>query len=149
MANAERKEKATHKRREDARKKGQFARGAELPAALSFLGGLIVLRFVCSDIFNRLGSYIHSSANSIANVKQLTDADLHTMFTDAWQVWAFLALPIVLVGFVAVLAGKFAHGGLSFFGKSPIPKAVKINPAENIKRVFRLYLLVNIRTILH
>ena len=37
----ERQEKATPKKREDAKKKGQFARGMELPTALTFFAALI------------------------------------------------------------------------------------------------------------
>ena len=141
---AERKEKATPKRREDARKKGQFARGAELPAALSFLGALITLKMISSDILMRLGSYVQNTATTIANIKALTDADLHTMFAEAGKQWAFLALPVVLVGFVAVIAGNFAQGGISFSADPLIPKPEKFNPAKNIKRIVGLDSIVNL-----
>ena len=42
---AERTEKATPHKREEARKKGQIARGAELPATLTFLAIIFALNF--------------------------------------------------------------------------------------------------------
>ena len=140
----ERTEKATPKRREDARKKGQIARGAELPAALSCLGALIMLKFLAEDMFNRVGFNVKSAAYNIAHFRPLTDTDLHILLFDAGKVLALLALPIVMVGFVGVLAGNFAQGGLSFAGEALMPKAEKFSPAKNIKRIFGLDSVVNL-----
>lgn len=140
----EKTEKATPKRREDARKKGQIARGAELPAALAFLGALITLKIIGSDIFGRVSYYIQNSAHQIADIKPLTDSDLHIIFIEAGKILALLILPVILVGFAAVVAGNFAQGGLSFTGEALMPKADKFNPAQNIKRIFGLDSVVNL-----
>lgn len=134
----ERTEKATPKRREDARKKGQIARGPELPAALSFLGALIALKFIGGNIFERVGFSIQDAAFKVARMKPLTDTDLHIMLLDAGRVFALLAMPVILVGFVAVLAGNFAQGGFSFTGQALMPKPEKFSPAKNIKKIFGL-----------
>jgi flagellar biosynthetic protein FlhB len=140
----ERTEKATPKRREDARKKGQIARGAELPAALSFLGALVALKIIGGSIFDKVGFYIQSSAHKIIELKPLIDTDLQVIFIEAGKILALLSLPVVLVGFVAVLAGNFAQGGLSFTGEALMPKVDKFNPAKNIKRIFGLDSVVNL-----
>lgn len=140
----EKTEKATPKRREDARKKGQIARGAELPAALSFLGALIALKIVSADVFGKVGYYIQNSARQIAEFKPLTDTDLQVIFIEAAKILALLSLPVVLVGFVSVLAGNFAQGGLSLTGNALMPKADKFNPVKNIKKIFGLDSIVNL-----
>ncbi len=140
----EKTEKATPKRREDARKKGQIARGAELPAALAFLGALVTLKILSADVFGKVGFYIQDAAQKIAFIKPLTGNDLHVMFIEAAKILALLSLPIVLTGFVAVLAGNFAQGGLSLTGAALMPKADKFNPAKNIKRIFGLDSVVNL-----
>lgn len=140
----EKTEKATPKKREDARRKGQIARGAELPAALAFLGALIALKIVSSDIFGRMGVYIQSSANTIAKSKPLTDSDVHILFLEAGKILAIFLAPILLVAFAAILAGNFAQGGLSLSGEALMPKADKFNPAKNIKRIFGLDSVVNL-----
>lgn len=140
----ERTEKATPKRREDARKKGQIARGAELPAALSFLGALVMIKFLAVDIFERVGFSIRDAAYNIAHFKPLTDVQLTVIFLDAGKMFAILTLPVIAIGFVGVVAGNFAQGGLSFAGESLMPKADKFNPAKNIKRIFGLDSLVNL-----
>lgn len=134
----ERTEKATPKRREDARKKGQIARGPELPGALAFIGALVTLKIVGGDIFSNGGFYIRESAQKISGLGPLTDTGLHLMFIEAGKILALLCLPVILVGFTAVLAGNFAQGGFSFAGNALLPKADKFNPAKNIKRIFGL-----------
>jgi flagellar biosynthesis protein FlhB len=141
---SERTEKATPKRREDARRKGQIARGAELPAALSFLGALIAVKIASSEIFGRMGSYIQDSANNIAKIKPFTDASVHNLFLEAAKILAIFTVPVILIAFTAVLAGNFAQGGFAFSGEALIPKADKFNPANNIKRIFGLDSVVNL-----
>ena len=143
MAN-EKTEKATPKRREDARKKGQIARGPELPAALSFLGALFALKLISADIFERVGFAIRDSAYKAFAFKPLTDTDLHIMFLDAAKLFALLSMPAMLVGFAAVLAGNFAQGGLSLNGGALMPKPDKFNPAKNIKKIFGLDSVFNL-----
>jgi flagellar biosynthesis protein FlhB len=140
----ERTEKATPKRREDARLKGQIARGAELPAALSVLGAVIALKVFSGDIFGIVGSYIQDSAHRIADIKPLTETDIHVILIGAGKLLAMLSLPVLLVGFTAVLAGNFAQGGLSLTIKALKPNADKFNPAKNIKRIFGLDAVVNL-----
>ena len=55
-------EKATPKRREDAKRKGQIARGAELPAALGFLGALLAFNFLSAKFLRTIGAYIQNGA---------------------------------------------------------------------------------------
>ncbi len=141
---SERTEKATPKKREDARKKGQIARGPELPAALSFLGVLVTLKIVSGDVFEQTGYFIQESARRIADLHPLTDKELHVMLFAGGKMFALLTLPVLLVGFVAVVAGNFAQGGLSLSGAALMPKADKFNPAKNIKRVFGMDGIVNL-----
>lgn len=140
----ERTEKATPKKREDARKKGQIARGAELPAALSFLGALVMVKFLGEEFFHQVGYRLQGVAYSIANFRPMTDTDLAMLMLDAGKFFAFLTLPIVAMGFVGIVAGNFAQGGLSFSPQALMPKAEKFSPAKNIKRVFGLDSVVNL-----
>lgn len=140
----ERTEKATPKRREDARKKGQIARGAELPAALSFLGALVMVKFLGEELFHQVGYKVQHVAYSISNFKPMTDADLAILMLDAGKFFALLTLPVVAIGFVGVVAGNFAQGGLSFSTEALTPKAEKFSPTKNIKRVFGLDSVVNL-----
>ncbi len=140
----EKTEKATPKRREDARLKGQIARGAELPAALGFLGALIAVSVLGREIIGRLGLYIQSTAQKIIEAKTLDISDAQTLFVEGAKILAFVAVPIVLVALTASVAGNFAQGGFSLTASALTPKADKFNPVNNLKRIFGLDSVVNL-----
>jgi flagellar biosynthetic protein FlhB len=143
-SSAERTEKATPKRREDARKKGQIARGPDLPAALAFLGALVMLKFLSENFFDQIGFNIRDTAHNIANFKPMTDADLHLLVLGAGKSLALLSLPIIAMAFAGVVVGNFAQGGLSFAGEALMPKPEKFSPAKNIKKLFGTDSIVNL-----
>lgn len=140
----ERTEKATPRRRENARKKGQIARGAELPAALGFLGALITIHILGKEVFDKVGFYIQNSAHHIAETKSLTVGDTQNLFIEAGEIFAVLVLPVIFVSFAGVVAGNFAQGGLTLTADALMPKADKFNPAKNIKRILSLDALINL-----
>lgn len=141
---ADKTEKATPKKREDARKKGQIARGAELPAALSFLAVLVVFNFLSADFLKRSQYLFANSMTHAADNPNLTAPDIYNLFLEAAKSLAILTLPIMAVALVATLAGTFAQGGLSFSGEALKPTANKFNPAKNIKRIFSADAPVNL-----
>ena len=140
----ERSEKATPKKREDARQKGQFARGAELPAALSFLAAVSTLYLFSSTIIGQVNGSIRASALQIAQAGRLTDTDIHLMFLEGGRTLAYLTVPIALVALSAALTGNFAQGGFSFTAKPFLQGASKLNPVGNLKRIFGPDALVNL-----
>jgi flagellar biosynthetic protein FlhB len=139
----ERTEKATPKRRQDARKKGQIARGPELPAAAAFLGGLTVFSFIGRDLVGQIGKYFGASS-SLITAGDLNVTDVQGLFFGAAKVLAVLALPVILVSMAASLAGNFAQGGLTLSVGAFKPKTEKFNPAQNLKKLFGLDSLVNL-----
>lgn len=141
---SERTEKATPKKREDAKKEGRIARGAELPAALTFLGALFAVKWVSSEIFAKMGFFMQNSAHNIAELKVLHPEDVHVLVIESVKVLAYFAIPVVLVAFVASIAGNFAQGGFTLLPGALKPKAERFNPAQNIKRIFSADSVVNL-----
>ena len=140
----ERTEKATPKRREDARRKGQIARGTELPVALGFFGALLAFNFLSQNLSGTIGVYIQSTAQKIAVVKELNSADVNILLFDAVKTLALISVPIMIVALSAGLAGNFAQGGFSLTAAALKPKPEKFSPAKNIKKIFGLDSLVNL-----
>lgn len=140
----ERTEKATPKKREDARKKGQIARGAELPSALALLAAVSALYTFGSTMIEEVNANIRASASHIAGSHLLTDTDLHLMLLHGGKFLALLTLPIAAFGFAAVVVGNFAQGGLSFTGAPFLRGGEKLNPVSNLKRIFGPDALVNL-----
>src|SRR5688572_26923666 len=140
----ERTEKATPKKREDARKKGQIARGAELPAALSLLAALAALHLFSGSLLEQISFGFQNTAQHIAGSRPMTDTDLHVIILSAGKVLAFLTVPVVLIAFTASVAGNFAQGGFTFTGEAMAQGAKRLNPMSNLKRIFGPDALVNL-----
>lgn len=140
----EKTEKATPKKREDAKKEGRIARGTELPAALGFLGAILAVSIFSRDSVNSVGAYIQNLAGKIADPRFFTEADVHILFLEAAKLLALITIPVIVVALGAGLAGNFAQGGLTLTGAALKPKADKFNPVNNIKKIFGLDSIVNL-----
>lgn len=137
-------EKATPKRREDAKKKGQVARGAELPTAFALIAAVLAASYFGKDYLVNFGLYFQSLSHQMTNPAAFTSIEVHLLFIEAVKYLAIIATPIVAVSMVAGLAGNFAQGGLIFSTEKFKPKADNFNPAKNIKKIFGLDSVVNL-----
>ncbi len=133
---AEHTEKATPKRREDAKKKGQSARRPELPAAAGFLAALLMLRVMASDLSARAEHMFAGAMSHAGAAEGLSALSAHAMLVDAGLNLAVLALPVVAAALIAGVASNLAQGGLTLTPAALKPRAASFNPVENLKRVF-------------
>ena len=133
MADEQRTERATPKRREKAREQGQLVRSRELPSALTLLGVAALLRFgqagwISSwrDLFRHL-----LASSSLAEMNSVTPL-LNATGTSAVR-WA--APPLALAWCVSASA-LFLQGGFVFAPAAFEPKWTRFNPVNNLGRVF-------------
>ena len=133
---SDRTEKATPKRRADAREKGQVARRPELAATASFLAALIMLRVNSEDLLHRSAKLFSDANGYILTRDPLTIPTLQGMFVNAGANLAMLTLPVIVAAVGASLSANFAQGGLTFAPKALLPKKERFNPVANLKRVF-------------
>jgi flagellar biosynthesis protein FlhB len=132
----DRTEKATPKRREDARKKGQLARRPELPAAAGFFAALLALRATGDEVLTRAAFLFKSGAARAGTAGELTPQEVQLLAASAVGTLALLALPVVAAALAAGVAGNFAQGGFTLSPAALKPRAERFNPAANLKRVF-------------
>jgi flagellar biosynthetic protein FlhB len=133
---ADRTEKASPKRREDARKKGQIARRPELPAAAGFLASLAILEATGADWVARGQHLLAELAMRVSDPQPLTLSSVHGLLLESLGHFSLLVLPVTATLLITSLAGNFAQGGLTLSPEALTPKAERFNPAENWKRVF-------------
>ena len=133
MADEQRTERATPKRREKAREEGQVVRSRDLPAALTLLGVAALLRFgqtgwVASwrDMFRI--SLDTSMRPELASINPLLDST-------GLSVVRWAAPPLALAWCVSA-ASLFLQGGFNFAPAAAQPKFARFNPANNIGRLF-------------
>lgn len=131
-----RTEKATPKRREDAKKKGQIARRKEIPTALKFLAALFLLQVTGVDFVGRAGDYFKQIFTYISSKEELTILVVHKIFLEAgWNI-AFLAMPAMVATLAAGVVSNFAQGGITLTPNALMPKGDRFNPAQNFKKAY-------------
>lgn len=139
----EKTEKATSKRRQDAREKGQVAKSREL-ASVAVLGAcLVYFYFGASAIATRLMELMRTSFHKAGQMTISIDT-IQPLLTDLlFQTFALLA-PFLLVAIIAGLMINILQVGILFSAEAITPKFSKIDPFKGLQRLFSLRSLVEL-----
>ncbi|MDR1669707.1 MAG: flagellar biosynthesis protein FlhB [Oscillospiraceae bacterium] len=135
----EKTEKATPKKREDARKKGQVLKSAEINTAVLTISMFVIIFVMGGWISDGAGALLKSFIGRIGDVgAPPTAADASAAFVQAlWQlIW--LLLPVLIVALVMGILVNVAQIGFLFTGETIKPKLSKINPLQGFKRIFSM-----------
>lgn len=131
----ERTERATPKRRSDARREGQIPKSAELTSSLGFLGAVIALRLVGPSIWSGWETSLVNGFSHLSN-QPVTQAGWLALGTQTiWQL-VRLVLPIIAVAGVVGLMASYAQVGVVFLPQLLLPKFDRIQPISGFKRLF-------------
>ena len=131
----EKTEKATPKKLEESREKGQVAKSTEITSFAVFSSGLLLL-FVAknfiSDQISYMSKYIFNSLDVLTLNKTMVQA-----YALKFTLFFFLTLAPFLIGlFIIAFAANVGQVGLKFSGKALIPKPGKFNVITGMKNVF-------------
>jgi len=106
-----RSEKATPKRRREARKKGQIARSPKLVAGIAFVGVAIALSIEAPMMVRSLSSMLHRTLSTI-RPGELTEQGLQTLFIECAMDIAGAVFVVTATAVVLAVAANMAQGGL-------------------------------------
>jgi flagellar biosynthesis protein FlhB len=132
----ERTEKATPKRRDEARKKGQVAKSSDINGSVVLLASLFALGSFGPKLMQKLEASMFQGLTQIAHPEVVSQQGLGKLLATAFGTAATGAAPIAGV---CLLAGVLANVAqvrpkLNLQALKPDPK--KINPATGLKRLF-------------
>jgi flagellar biosynthesis protein FlhB len=130
-------EKATPKKREEARKKGQVARSADVNGAAILMAGLLALSAFGPKMMDRMEqAMLEVIARTSEPDKWVTAKGLGSLFVLVGQNVGLAALPVIAVCAVAGLAAGAGQVGLkpSLSALKPDPK--RLNPMSGFKNIF-------------
>jgi flagellar biosynthesis protein FlhB len=136
--NEERTEKATGRRRQEARKKGQVAQSREIPSVLILITSLGFFYFAGSWLFSNLLALFTGIYQHIDSLRFQ-----HSLDTEAFSIEVFKDLFGVLVPFfvpilVAAIAGNVFQIGFEMHGETMTPNLGKLNPIAGLKKFVSL-----------
>ncbi|MFO7653885.1 MAG: flagellar biosynthesis protein FlhB [Candidatus Krumholzibacteriia bacterium] len=136
-SSGERTEKATPRRHEKARERGQVARSLEVNAAVLLAVGLTALVLLGGHfgrVLGRNGSYLLGQAH----VLQVDNpAGLQLLLMGNLQVFGWALAPLVGAILVAALLANVAQVGLQVTPAAMAPRPEKLNPLTGMKRFFQ------------
>ncbi len=144
MPKPEQTEKATPKRREEARKRGQVAKSPDLAGAAIFLVGVFVLHASAQRAIGGLGETMRAVLDDMSRRPHLTVASVWLLFA---QAFGGIGIVLALLFGAALLAGIGANVlqvGFRFTLQPLAPSFSKINPAAGIARLFSKQVAVNL-----
>jgi len=129
-----RTEKATPKRRREARKRGQIARSPKLVAAIVFLGAIVALSLQASGIVRSLTSML-SRVFSNLGTTELTEEGLQKLFLGCALDIAGAVFFVTGTALVLGVAANVAQGGLVFSTYRLGLHLENLSPATGFKKL--------------
>src|ERR1700759_1458544 len=134
---ADQTEKATPKRRQDARKKGQVAKSADLNGAVVLVAALGSLAVFGPPIANGLGDTMRGVLGAAGRPdKAAGGSGLGSLATTSGLAIATALAPIAASCFFAALAGNVVQAGLRISPAGLKPDFKRINPMQGAKNLF-------------
>jgi flagellar biosynthetic protein FlhB len=136
MANEDRTELPTQRRKDEARRKGQVARSTDLAQAASLAAALAALSWAGAGIVNGLGSDLTTGLTRLAAARghELTAGEVNGLAISAAQSIAVLVGPIAVAAMAAAVAAQIAQSGWNVATEALTLNFGKLNPASGIKQ---------------
>ena len=135
MADESRTEQATPRRRQRARREGEVPRSREFPAALALMSLVLFLWCYPQSWKEDWRTLMERTLTSAAHEDM--GAGTPVLNWVAWRVCMWAA-PSLALAWLAALLGSFALGGIVVAPASLVPKMQRLNPANNLQKLFSL-----------
>ena len=143
-AGQERTEKATRKKRAEARQKGQVAQSREISSAMILMTALGFFYFAGSWLFWSLSEIIAGVYKNIATVRITEVSDASAFSLEVLYQFLALLLPFLLPVAVVGLVANVMQVGFQIHTKSMALKFNKLNPISGMKRFVSLKSMVEL-----
>ncbi|GAB7388233.1 flagellar biosynthesis protein FlhB [Bacillaceae bacterium] len=137
----EKTEKATPRKRQEARKKGQVAKSLEVPAALLLLSSFLFLYFAGEYVFGRLLALFRHGFSEYL-LWELSPHTARLLFTQIVIEAGKILLPFFLIAVTVSAGSLYLQTGFLASGEPLKMKWERINPLQGAKRIFSLRSLV-------
>ncbi|RVT67085.1 flagellar biosynthesis protein FlhB [Niallia taxi] len=139
----EKTEKATPKKKQDTRKKGQVAKSQDINTALVLIAVFAVLNFAGGSILKGIVSLMNFSLNDLM-LMELTEHNIKSIFIEILKQTAIILSPILAAAIIAGVIANYIQVGVLFTTEPIKFKLEKINPLSGLKRMFSIRSIVEL-----
>ncbi len=140
----ERTEKATPKRRQQARRKGQVASSREIPSVLILMTAMGFFYFAGTWMFWNLSEVVGGIYQQLDTLRIETDTDLTAVAIEMFEKLLVILVPFFVPVLIAGLAGNIGQIGFEMHSQPMRPKLAKFNPISGLKKLVSLKALVEL-----
>lgn len=144
MARPEQTEKATPKRREEARGRGQVAKSPDLAGAAVFLAGVFVLHALTPAALGSLSTTVQEILWRTHEHQDFTIASVWMLFARGFGGMALLLGVLFGASVVVGIGVNLLQTGVVFSLTPIAPSFTKINPLTGLQRLFSKQVAVNL-----
>jgi len=134
----EKTEKATPKRKQDERKKGNVFQSREVVVVFSLLASFYGLKFLSPYVMGALERGITEFFDTAATVPEVGYGEVINYFIQACGIFLIASMPMLLICSGVTIVCTMAQTRGLFTMKSAAPKFNRLNPIEGIKKMFSL-----------
>ena len=128
-------EKATPKKREEARKKGEVAKSRELPSVAVLLASLITLTIFGSFMYTHIQTVMRESF-SLPILKEVNIPEFMVFAEKMITLFILTLSPILAAIFITAVLSNIMQVGFMLTGESIRPKLSRLNPIKGFGRLF-------------
>lgn len=140
----ERTEKATPKKRKEARRKGQVAQSKEVTSVLILIAALGFFYFAGAWMFWNLSELIGGVYQNIDTLRINTAADMNAFSVDIFSKLFSILIPFFLPILIVAAIANIGQVGFEIHGEPLRPNLKKLNPISGVKKIFSLKALVDL-----
>ncbi|WP_332648385.1 flagellar biosynthesis protein FlhB [Lysinibacillus sp. 54212] len=140
----EKTEKATPKKRQDARKKGQVLKSQDVTAAILLLLMFMFLIFAAPMMQNGLFSFLHQAFQRYMLIETLTAETAMEIYVESLKQMAIIVLPIMVIAVVAGIGANYLQFGFLFTTETLKFDLKKIDPIKGIKKIISVRAIINL-----
>lgn len=139
----ERTERATPRKRREAREKGNVPKSMEINSVVVLLMGMLTLRFFGNSIFTRIVEAMRWIFSRL-HVLEINSENIPAFLWSGITFMGAILAPIVLIILVAGILSNIVQSGFVFASEPVKPKFSKVSPAKGFKRIFSIRSLVEL-----
>ncbi|MFS0688083.1 flagellar biosynthesis protein FlhB [Sporosarcina sp. 179-K 8C2 HS] len=140
----EKTEKATPKKRQDSRKKGQVLKSQDVTTAIVLLFVFLFLFFSAGFMKDRFFVFFTHSFTESISIKTLDIDQTMIVYIEMIVQMAYILLPVMAIAVIAGIVGNLMQFGLLFTAEPLKFDLKKIDPIKGLKRIFSIRALVEL-----
>jgi flagellar biosynthetic protein FlhB len=137
MANDDKTEKPTDRRRREARQSGQVAKSADLNGAGVLIAGLIAVTLMAPAIVSLTGQQMANAFGAIARpASVVSQSGVNSLLSETAGTLLGTVAPIMGICLAAAVILNVAQVGFRPSPRAVVPRFSKINPINGVKNLF-------------